>query len=259
MESNLTPASSQPLHTQEECNDAKNELIKGDTSFTCLKAYFVTIALATFILCINILHNNNNNGLIDGRLSSYHLYKQNQTYKMRHPRSLDAVSVVDDLNQTEILCDNEPYSAISDLSYTYYLETTKGTDVNSIIKQLESLILTDLSDALLFCRSTTTTNINNNNGQRRKKRQTQYVHSIERSYVSGEIDSVSGQVGEESGQSFLDSLIDDYSLKIVGISSMPDDIPSTKSKTLLYNTNFCKEQYVLDVLTHFCFFLYYKS
>jgi hypothetical protein len=114
---------------------------------------------------------------------------------------------------TEILCQNE-YSSIADLSYTYYLETMDGINVLTTIKALENLILHDLSDSLLFC------NIQNRRMLKQDSRRVQsglgYVHN-------GRRDS-----------SILDEITEDMSLHIIGLSSTPDDVPSTKSMFKVY-------------------------
>ena len=185
-------------------------------------------------------------------------------------------------NPTDIFCSNAQYTAISDLSYTYYLETTIGGNTNNnnntsddiivdtIIQKVESSILNDLADTILFCRRSDDAGSESESGngqtrhrqtkqgrriqemstmkqQRRQhdddKRQIQSIHTssssssssslLERSYVGGEVGE-ENENGNDNDETFIDSLIDQYSLKVVGISSMPKDTPSTKSTYITY-------------------------
>lgn len=68
------------------------------------------------------------------------------------------------------------------------------------------------------------------NQQDQRQIQSNLFNSDDTLSFVGRASVVGGQVGGDNDGGEGENLIDDYSLKIVGISSMPNDSPSTKSK-----------------------------
>ncbi len=224
----------------------------------------VSMFIFLLLFVVDNDYNNNHNDTKNDTFSSLSQQQQASTRRLNNieidnnnDNETSTTTTTNNMNQSEILCNNEQYSAISDLSYTYYLQTSEGSDIPSIIKQLEHVILNDLSDSLLFCHSTMIpTPIhnhekNNNHGSKRRtnmnrrkrrnvetkdlNRRMQYISHANYVTTNGESNpTINESEGDSNndhiGETFIDSIIDDFSMKIVGISSMPEDIPSTKSK-----------------------------
>jgi len=141
-------------------------------------------------------------------------------------------------NKSEIMCLDESYSAIADLTYTYSMETTIGADVTTVLSDLEHALLNYLADALLFCNTrkhrhkhrhthTRRHRHTRNRKRTRKLENTNTHHTRPRKKLVRRRRRVQSQPVTVGGTS--DNSIDEYSLGIVGISSSPDDVPSTKS------------------------------
>lgn len=212
---------SQPMNEQAMSSDNCNDMIEHDRLKDDLRCdnqddqcserrvIFKWLPYATALTCL-ILYLNQIGKLDNNK--SYVVEKQRSKISNNSSVSTRILSEIipNDLNdtvieQTEILCKDD-YSSIADLSYTYYLETTQGTNITQIINRLEQEMLVDLADSLLFCDIVSR--------GRNKKR--------------------SLQQGSDEG------LIDEYSLNILGISSRPDDTPSTKSESLYFHFEYAK-------------------
>ena len=206
--------------SSDNCNDMiEHDRLKDDLrcdnqddQYSERRVIFKWLSYATALTCL-ILYLNQIGKLDNNK--SYFVEKQRSKISNNSSVSTRILSEIipNDLNdtvieQTEILCKDD-YSSIADLSYTYYLETTQGTNITQIINRLEQEMLVDLADSLLFCDIVSR--------GRNKKR--------------------SLQQGSDEG------LIDEYSLNILGISSRPDDTPSTKSESFYFHfecANLCK-------------------
>lgn len=205
--------------TEEECNLKFGRRDEKNHYHTTM--FFKAFILLTTLLTLIRLHLIN----AENPYNEYTEFNNNQrkinrpNFRILNERHLENNSTNTSLpnnnsnqEKTEMLCKNSQYNSIADLSYTYYLETAQGTDVIETIKKIENAMLLDLADALLLC---------DIESRRKGRRKDRFLKRKMQTEFSG---------GDNEKNNFMDHLIDQFSLKIVGLSSRPNDTPSKKSE-----------------------------
>eukprot|EP00551_Chaetoceros_affinis_P012047 CAMPEP_0203685824 /NCGR_PEP_ID=MMETSP0090-20130426/48747_1 /ASSEMBLY_ACC=CAM_ASM_001088 /TAXON_ID=426623 /ORGANISM="Chaetoceros affinis, Strain CCMP159" /LENGTH=506 /DNA_ID=CAMNT_0050555033 /DNA_START=12 /DNA_END=1533 /DNA_ORIENTATION=+ len=133
-------------------------------------------------------------------------------------------------DSSSVLCADKTHSTITELTYTYFLETSEGIAVDETIKSLEYEIQEHLADVLLFCnlRGDDSDSKSGSGGNRKKRRDRDLLRNGTSRQLQTKINTEYAGANTYSNNDDDWNLVDEFSLKIVGISSRPDDEASDK-------------------------------